>query len=95
MNRALYRFAILLAFWTLLLIVAGGLVTSDDAGHKALGTLWHICGFSIVTGVVPWFAVRILLHYADHPALRKSALWLFGNVRHAQPRYASQGVAIA
>ncbi len=28
----LRRFAIVLAFWTLLLIVAGGLVTSNDAG---------------------------------------------------------------
>src|ERR1700733_6230263 len=32
MNRPLHRFALLLAFWTLLLIVAGGLVTSNDAG---------------------------------------------------------------
>src|SRR5271165_2755598 len=32
MNKALHRFAILLAFWTLLLVVAGGLVTSNDAG---------------------------------------------------------------
>src|ERR1700745_995606 len=32
MNSKLHRFAILLAFWTLLLIVAGGLVTSNDAG---------------------------------------------------------------
>src|ERR1700683_1713600 len=31
MNRPLHRFALLLAFWTLLLIVAGGLVTSRDA----------------------------------------------------------------
>lgn len=48
------------------------------ARHKALGTIWHICGSSIVTGVVFWFAVRILLHYADHPALRNSALLLLG-----------------
>src|SRR6202050_1386780 len=32
MNRPLHRFALLLAFWTLLLIIAGGLVTSNDAG---------------------------------------------------------------
>src|ERR1700674_997355 len=32
MNKALHQFAIFLAFWTLLLVVAGGLVTSNDAG---------------------------------------------------------------
>jgi len=58
--------------------VLGQLALGAAARHKALGTIWHICGSSIVTGVVLWFAVRILLHYADHPALRKSALWLLG-----------------
>src|SRR5262249_24569619 len=58
--------------------VLGQLALGTAARHKALGTIWHICGSSIVTGVVLWFAVRILLHYADHPALRKSALWLLG-----------------
>ena len=45
---------------------------------KASGTISHIYHSSIVTGMVLWFAVRILLHYADYPALRKSALWLPG-----------------
>jgi len=31
-NQALHRFAIFLACWTLVLVVAGGLVTSNDAG---------------------------------------------------------------
>ncbi len=48
------------------------------ARHKALGSIWHICFSSIVTGMVLWFAVRILLHYRDHPALRKSALAMLG-----------------
>jgi cytochrome c oxidase assembly protein subunit 15 len=54
--------------------VLAQLALGAAARHKALGTIWHICFSSIVTGVVLWFAVRILLHYADHPALRKSAL---------------------
>ena len=56
------------------LCVLGQLALGAAARHKALGTIWHICGSSVVTGVVLWFAVRILLHYADHPALRRSAL---------------------
>jgi heme A synthase len=44
----------------------------------ALGAIWHICGSNIVTYVVLWIAVRILLHYSDHPALRKTALALLG-----------------
>ncbi len=56
--------------------ILGQLALGAAARHKALGTIWHICGSSIVTGVVLWFAVRVLLHYADHPALRKSALAL-------------------
>jgi cytochrome c oxidase assembly protein subunit 15 len=60
------------------LCVLGQLALGAAARHKALGTIWHICGSSIVTGVVLWFAVRILLHYRDHPALRKSALAMLG-----------------
>jgi heme A synthase len=60
------------------LCVLGQLALGAAARHKALGTIWHICGSSIVTGVVLWFAVRILLHYADHPALRKAALVMLG-----------------
>jgi cytochrome c oxidase assembly protein subunit 15 len=58
------------------LCVLGQLALGAAARHKALGTIWHICGSSIVTGVVLWFAVRILLNYSDHLALRKSALAL-------------------
>ena len=60
------------------LCVLGQLALGAAARHKALGTIWHISGSSIVTGVVLWFAVRILLHYADHPALRQSALAMLG-----------------
>src|SRR6478736_1852335 len=31
-NRGLHRFAVVLAWWTFLLIIAGALVTSNDAG---------------------------------------------------------------
>jgi heme a synthase len=58
--------------------VLAQLALGAAARHKALGTIWHIGGSSIVTGVVLWFSVRILLHYSDHPALRKSALTLLG-----------------
>jgi len=40
----------------------------------ARGTFGPNCASGIVSGVVFWFAVRILLHYSNHPALRKSAL---------------------
>jgi cytochrome c oxidase assembly protein subunit 15 len=56
--------------------VLGQLALGAAARHKALGTIWHICGSSIVTGVVLFFTVRILLHYQNHPALRKSAIAL-------------------
>jgi cytochrome c oxidase assembly protein subunit 15 len=60
------------------LCVLGQLALGAAARHKSLGTIWHICGSSIVTGVVLFFAVRILLHYSDHPTLRKTALVLLG-----------------
>ena len=58
--------------------VLGQLALGAAARHKALGTIWHICGSSIVTGVVLFFTVRILLNYPSYPALRKSALFLLG-----------------
>ncbi|HEY3839194.1 MAG TPA: COX15/CtaA family protein [Bryobacteraceae bacterium] len=60
------------------LCVLGQLALGAAARHKALGTIWHICGSSVVTGVVLFFSVRILLHYRDYAALRKSALALLG-----------------
>jgi hypothetical protein len=60
------------------LCILGQLALGAAARHKALGTIWHICGSSIVTGVVLFFAVRILLHYSDHPTLRKTGLVLLG-----------------
>jgi len=49
-----------------------------NACSKPLPATWHMCGSNIVSGVVLWFAVRILLHYAGHPPLRESALWMLG-----------------
>lgn len=60
------------------LCVLGQLALGAAARHKALGTIWHIAGSSIVTGVVLFLAVRILLNYADHPSLRKAALVMLG-----------------
>jgi hypothetical protein len=76
MHRFIHQFAIVLAAWTLLLIVQ--LVRGAAARQKALGTIRHICGSGIVSGLVRWFAVRILLHYAGRPASRKSVLALRG-----------------
>jgi hypothetical protein len=63
MNQSLHGFALLPAFRTLLLVVAGGLVAASDG---------------VLIGAVLWFAVRILLHYRDHPALGISALATLG-----------------
>jgi cytochrome c oxidase assembly protein subunit 15 len=60
------------------LSILGQLALGAAARHKALGTIWHICGSAIVTGIVLYFAVRILLHYSDQPALRGVALLMLG-----------------
>jgi len=46
------------------------------ARHKAIGSIYHICGSPIVTGVVLWVALRILLHYAENRELRAIAITL-------------------
>jgi cytochrome c oxidase assembly protein subunit 15 len=46
------------------------------ARHKAIGSIYHICGAPFVTGVVLWVSMRILLHYARNPELRTAAVVL-------------------
>jgi cytochrome c oxidase assembly protein subunit 15 len=46
------------------------------ARHKAIGSIYHICGAPFVTGVVLWVSMRILLHYARNRELRISAVAL-------------------
>jgi len=58
--------------------VLGQLALGAAARHKAIGTIYHICGSPIVTGVVLWVSLRILLHYARNRELRVGALTLIG-----------------
>jgi hypothetical protein len=48
-----------------------------------------------VTAMAVWFAERILLHYADYPALRKLALEIDAPQPLPLARFAPQGVSIA
>jgi len=58
--------------------VLGQLALGAAARHKAIGSIYHICGSPIVTGVVLWVSLRILLHYARNRELRVGALTLIG-----------------
>ena len=58
--------------------VLGQLALGAAARHKAIGSIYHICGAPIVTGVVLWVSVRILLHYSRNRELRKAATVLIG-----------------
>ena len=58
--------------------VLGQLALGAAARHKAIGSIYHICGSPIVTFVVLWVALRILLHYPQNRELRTSALALIG-----------------
>jgi cytochrome c oxidase assembly protein subunit 15 len=60
------------------LCVLGQLALGAAARHKAIGSIYHICGSPVVTGVVLWISLRILLHYAQNRELRLSALALIG-----------------
>ena len=44
--------------------------------HKAIGSIYHICGAPVVTSVVLWVSMRILLHYARNRELRTCAVAL-------------------
>lgn len=54
--------------------VLGQLFLGAAARHKAIGSIYHICGAPLVTGVVLWVSMRILLHYARNRELRISAV---------------------
>ena len=58
------------------IFVLGQLALGAAARHKAIGSIYHICGSPIVTFVVLWVALRILLHYAQNRELRRGALGL-------------------
>jgi heme a synthase len=58
--------------------VLAQLALGAAARHKAIGTIYHICGAPVVTGVVLWVSLRILLHYARNRELRVGALTLVG-----------------
>ncbi|MEP6715095.1 MAG: COX15/CtaA family protein [Terriglobia bacterium] len=60
------------------LCVLGQLALGAAARHKAIGSIYHICGSPLVTGVVLWISLRILLHYAENRELRRGALTLIG-----------------
>ncbi len=58
------------------LCVLGQLFLGAAVRHKALGSIYHICGAPLVTGVVLWVSMRILLHYARNRELRACAVTL-------------------
>ena len=60
------------------LCVLGQLALGAAARHKAIGSIYHICGSPIVTAVVLWISLRILLHYAGNRELRLGAITLVG-----------------
>lgn len=60
------------------LCVLAQLALGAAARHKAIGSIYHICGAPVVTGVVLWVSLRILLHYAPSRELRVGALTLVG-----------------
>jgi cytochrome c oxidase assembly protein subunit 15 len=56
--------------------VLGQLALGAAARHKAIGSIYHICGSPLVTFVVLWVSLRILLHYSRNSELRTGALTL-------------------
>ena len=58
--------------------VLGQLALGAAARHKAIGSIYHIAGSPLVTGVILWVALRILLHYQRNRELRNAALLLIG-----------------
>lgn len=58
------------------LCVLGQLALGAAARHKAIGSIYHICGAPVATGVVLWVSLRILLHYVDNRELRTVAITL-------------------
>src|SRR5579863_5608662 len=56
--------------------VLAQLALGAAARHKAIGSIYHIAGSPIVTGVILWVALRILLHYAENRELRLASISL-------------------
>jgi cytochrome c oxidase assembly protein subunit 15 len=56
--------------------VLAQLALGAAARHKAIGSIYHISGSPIVTGVILWISLRILLHYAENLELRLAAITL-------------------
>jgi cytochrome c oxidase assembly protein subunit 15 len=66
------------------LLVVCQLALGAAARHKAIGSIYHICGAPIVAGVILWVSLRISVHYSGNRELRRGALALiaitFGQV---------------
>jgi cytochrome c oxidase assembly protein subunit 15 len=56
--------------------VLAQLALGAAARHKAIGSIYHISGAPIVTGVILWISLRILLHYAENRELRVASIAL-------------------
>ena len=56
--------------------VLGQLALGAAARHKAIGSIYHISGSPVVTGVILWISLRILLHYAENRELRLASITL-------------------
>jgi cytochrome c oxidase assembly protein subunit 15 len=56
--------------------VLAQLALGAAARHKAIGSIYHISGAPIVTGVILWISLRILLHYAENLELRVASIGL-------------------
>ena len=50
--------------------------STSTARHKAIGSIYHIAGAPIVTGMILWISLRILLHYAENRELRVASIAL-------------------
>ena len=51
------------------IVIVGQLFLGAAVRHKAIGSIYHICGAPLVAGVVFWVSMRILQHYAPNREL--------------------------
>lgn len=58
------------------ILVVCQLALGAAARHKAIGSIYHICGSPIVAGVILWLSLRISVHYSENRELRRAALTL-------------------
>lgn len=56
------------------LCVVGQLFLGAMARHKAIGSIYHICGAPLATAVILWLSMRVLLHYGQNRELRSGAV---------------------